>query len=115
MPVLGGGVKPGRRNPIWDHLTRLGAPFSLDPKNRFFFLREKMGFDRVYFFKKRMLIGICFINMTFPPMGGRCPAGADEGALDRTEREIHFTGHPHPSDLRPATFPQGKASFTGVS
>ena len=47
MLVLGGGVKTGRRITIWSHLTRTGAPFSLDSKNRFFFLREKeMGFDR---------------------------------------------------------------------
>ena len=42
----------------------------------------------------RMVIGICFTNMTFPPQGGGCPAGADEGALDRTKREIYFTDPP---------------------
>ena len=58
--VLGGGVKPGRRKPIWSHLTRTGAPFSLDSKTRFFFLREKeTGFESVSFLQKRMLIGIC--------------------------------------------------------
>ena len=46
--VLNGGVKTGRRIPIWDHSTRTGAPFSLDSKNRFFFLREKeMVFETV--------------------------------------------------------------------
>ena len=54
--VLGGGVKPGRRIPIWSHLTHLGAPFSLDSKNRFFFLREKeMGFERVSPVPKRKI------------------------------------------------------------
>ena len=41
-----------------------------------------------------MVIGICFTNMTFPPQGGRCPAGADEGALSRTKKEIYFTDPP---------------------
>ena len=36
-PDLNGGVKTGRRKPIWSHLTPTGAPFSLDPKNRFSF------------------------------------------------------------------------------
>ena len=35
------GVKTGRRIPIWNHLTRTGAPFSLDSKNRSFSSREK--------------------------------------------------------------------------
>ena len=48
MLDLNVGVKPGRRIPIWSHLTPLGAPFSLDFKNRFFFLREKeMVFETV--------------------------------------------------------------------
>ena len=34
------GVKTGRRIPIWNHLTRTGAPFSLDSKNRSFSSRE---------------------------------------------------------------------------
>ena len=45
--VLNGGVKTGRRIPIWDHSTRTGAPFSLDSKNRSFSSREKeTGFER---------------------------------------------------------------------
>ena len=40
-PDLNGGVKPGRRIPIWSHLTPTGAPFSLDFKNRFFFRQGK--------------------------------------------------------------------------
>ena len=35
------GVKTGRRITIWNHLTRSGAPFSLDSKNRFFFRQGK--------------------------------------------------------------------------
>ena len=35
------GVKTGRRITIWNHLTRSGAPFSLDSKNRSFSSREK--------------------------------------------------------------------------
>ncbi len=41
------GVKTGRRITIWNHLTRSGAPFSLDSKNRSFSSREKeTGFER---------------------------------------------------------------------
>ena len=44
---LNGGVKTGRRIPIWNHSTHTGAPFSLDSKNRSFSSREKeTGFDR---------------------------------------------------------------------
>ena len=72
MPVLGGGVKPGRRNPIWDHLTRLGAPFSLDSKNRFFFLREKeMGFVVLSDYLTHPHPPQCVHWGTFPPEGGR--------------------------------------------
>ena len=40
------GVKTGRRITIWNHLTRSGAPFSLDSKNRSFSSREKeTGFE----------------------------------------------------------------------
>ena len=93
-PVLYGGVKPGRRKPIWSHLTRTGAPFSLDSKNRSFFSREKeMGFERLprpFMYGDRHLL----YKHDLPPSGGRCPAGADEGALDRTKKEIYFTDPP---------------------
>ncbi len=77
------GVKTGRRIPIWNHLTRTGAPFSLDSKNRSFSSREKeTGFDR--------------LSRPFTSQKDK-----------ETRRKPRRKAPPHPA-LR-ATFPQGKA------
>ena len=48
------------------------------------------------------------VRKTFPTQGGRCPSahtGADEGAPEERKRQMFYLTHPHPSGLRPATFP----------
>ena len=41
---------------------------------------------------------------TFPPQGGRCPPGADEGESEERKRQISCLTHPHPA-AHAATFP----------
>ena len=133
MLDLNGGVKPGRRIPIWSHLTRTGAPFSLDSKNRFFFLREKeMGFECVspVLARNRKIIvsgrGLArrvvaprakaVHPKTFPPQGGRWMAKGqtDEGALDRTKGKSVLPAHPHPPQCAHwGTFPLAGGRFYG--
>ena len=57
---------------------------------------------------KRMSIRLCFTNMTFPPQGGRCPAGADEGMSEERERQIFYLTHPHPAAAPPPSPFQGE-------
>ena len=116
-PVDGAGAQWGRKDgPPDSYLGPLnphGSPFFFGFQKPFFFQQgSETGFEIVSFLQKRMLIGICPNNITFPPMGGRCPAGADEGALDRTEREIHFTSPPSSVICSAnATFPLGGGRF----
>ena len=79
--VLGGGVKTGRRIPIWDHSTRLEAPFSLDSKNRSFSSREKeTGFEPSlpsFHVTERQRNGMQILLQGFPSSGpsGHLPPG----------------------------------------
>ena len=45
-----------------------------------------------------------FDKLTFPPQGGRCPEGADEGASGKGKRQIFYLTHPYPA-AHAATFP----------
>ena len=73
-----------------------------------------MGLESVLPVPKRMSIRLCFTNMTFPPQGGRCPAGADEGMSEERERQIFYLTHPHPAAAPPPSPFQGEG-FAGCA
>ena len=110
--MLNGGVKTGRRIPIWSHLTRSGAPFSLDSKNRSFSSREKeTGFERSLWEHLTPPHPSWPSAMTPSPLRGegfkRCAVPRKESSP--TGRDInHAVGLPLIRRLTPPPSPRGR-------